>query len=95
MSQAVQIVAKPVGQPSRAGRRFGECEQPSHQGVNLVAGERHVAHQQAHQCGESETHRWGRGRKLLRTPIEEVSKAQQASKENLSGPAASAMELSL
>ncbi len=37
----------------------------------------------------------GRGRNLLRTPIEEVSRRSRASKENGPAPLASAMELSL
>ena len=36
------------------------CQQASHQAINIGAGERHDAHQQADQSGQGEAHRWGR-----------------------------------
>ena len=45
--EAVPVLCQPVAEPCRAGRRSFGCQQPSHQSDNLVAGERHVAHQQA------------------------------------------------
>ena len=60
-TQPVCVVVEPVGQPGHAGRRSFGCQQPSHESDNLVAGERHVSHQQADHLGQGEAHRRGGG----------------------------------
>ena len=55
-AEAVRVVVEPVAQPGRAGRRSLGRQQAGHESDNLVAGECHVAHQQADQPGQGEAH---------------------------------------
>ena len=50
--QPVRMVLQPIGQPCPAGCRLPGRQQPGHQAVNLVAGESHIPHQEAHQLGQ-------------------------------------------
>ena len=79
--EAVTVLCQPVGQPRSAGRRFDGREQPSHQAVNLVAGERHVAHQQADQPGQVEAHRRGRAQESA----SHAHRGRQQAKQGLEG----------